>query len=207
MLPLYCHEEFNNATLDALLPLQCLTCGETFYRSKRKILRVMNNPNSRDTLDFCGRSCAAKFLNTFSRHRSKFEIFTEEYLNRNLPEYLPNFPILYNVRDLFLDEPHEVDIYCPTIKVAIEINGLHHYEPIFSQERFDETLKNDNAVASCCYKEGIRLVVLNTSEMQHFSKRKGEQYAKALLHIIVELHDEYERLKSTNPQYVNGLYR
>lgn len=197
MLPLYSSEEFNNANLNDSLPLQCLTCGKTFYRSKRKILRVMNNPASRDRLDFCGRPCSAKFLNTFKRHRSKFEIFTEQYLNQNLPEYLPNFPIFYNVRDLF-SESHEVDIYCPTIKVAIEINGLHHYEPIFSQERFVETIKNDNAVASCCYEEGICLVVFNTSEMQHFSKRKGELYAKALLDIIVELHDGYERLKVKN---------
>ena len=89
------------------------------------------------------------------------------------------------------------DLYFPTIKVAVEINGRHHYEPIHGLDRFNETVKNDNAVASCCYEKGILLVVFNTSEMGHFSMQKGEQYAKPLLDIIVGLHAEYEQYKKT----------
>ena len=196
MLPLYSSTEFSDASLDDKLPLQCLMCGKIFYKTKREILRVTRNPDSRTKMDFCCRSCSAQYLNLFYRHRSKFELFLEDYFIQNLPEYLPNLPMVFNCRDLF-DEPHEVDLYFPTIKVAVEINGRHHYEPIHGMDRFNETIKNDNAVASCCYEQGILLVVFNTSEMGHFSMQKGEQYAKPLLDIIVGLHAEYEQYNKT----------
>lgn len=206
MFPQYLDHEFEKASVEDELPLMCLNCGETFYKTKREIEHVLTHHGSK-TLDFCGNVCSAIFLNKTYRHRSKFEIFLEEYLRTNLPEYLPDLPIEYNCRDLFPEDPHEVDIYFPTIKVAVEINGPHHYEPIFGKKRFEETIRNDLAVANCCYRDGILLVIMNMKDMDHFNKRDASQHAKALLDIIIDLHREYnEKYKKTNTNSVTEVH-
>lgn len=206
MLKLYLDNDFEKASPQTKLPLMCLNCGETFYKTKREIEQVLNHCGSK-TLDFCCKTCSANFLNKTYRHRSKFEIFLEEYLRANLPEYLSNLPIVYNSRDLFPDDPHEVDIYLPTIKVAVEVNGTHHYKPIFGEKRFEETIKNDQAVESCCYRYGILLVIMNMKDMDHFNERDASQHAKALLDIIIDLHREYnEKYKKTNTNSVTEVH-
>jgi len=45
----------------------------------------------------------------------------------------PDLVIHFNKKDAINSE---LDIYIPSLKLAFELNGIFHYEPIFGKENF-----------------------------------------------------------------------
>jgi hypothetical protein len=59
MKPLYTEEEFNNSKSMDLLPLECYTCGNTFYKYKKKITFVYKHNIGENR--FCSHKCHNDF--------------------------------------------------------------------------------------------------------------------------------------------------
>ena len=75
----------------------------------------------------------------------------EEEITNFIKKFMPNEPVLNNVRSLI--HPKELDIYIPSKKLAIEFNGLYwHSESQGKDKRYhlDKTL--------ACNEQGVRLV-------------------------------------------------
>lgn len=58
MKPLFTESEFNFANSSDLLPIECLVCGKTFYKTKHYIKSHILNPNSQATGNVCSIKCA-----------------------------------------------------------------------------------------------------------------------------------------------------
>jgi hypothetical protein len=91
-----------------------------------------------------GSSCSASFNNknkTRGTARvSKFEL----YLQSRIKEEWPNLQVSFSDKQA-LQGAGEVDFWFPTLNLALEIQGITHYEPVFGQDKLLNEQKNDQA--------------------------------------------------------------
>jgi len=129
---------------------------------------------------FCSRSCAAKYNNANKMHgyrRSKLEIVAEQ----KLIEKFPTLEIHFNRKDAINSE---LDIYIPQLKLAFELNGIFHYEPIYSEKQLEYIQNNDNRKFQACIERSIELCIIDTSKQKRFSERSSQQYIDIIFNII-----------------------
>jgi len=135
---------------------------------------------SKSGLCFCSRSCSGTYYNahkTTGYRRSKLEIWIEEQLKIDYP----NINVLFNdIKEINA----ELDIYFPDIKLAVELNGIFHYEPIYGHERLSKTQNNDGRKFQACLEREIELVIMDTSQMKKFTKDGAEKYYKIIKNIL-----------------------
>lgn len=142
-------------------PKQCQECLQQF-QPKQKIQK------------FCSQTCAAKFNNRNKKsgyRRSKLEIWLETKL---LSEF-PNLQFECNSRSII---GLELDFYFPNLKLAIELNGIIHYEPIYGIDKFQKIINNDNQKIINCYKQGIELIVINAQQKRFSDNIKNDIWEK-----------------------------
>lgn len=154
----------------------CSNCNNTFMKKMGEIKRSKNN--------FCSSSCAASFNNKNKKYgirRSKLEI----YIERELTALYPNFEIHFNRKDAINSE---LDIYMPSLKLAFELNGIFHYEPIHGSDRLAQIKNNDNRKFQACLEKGIELCIIDTSSQKYFKESKSLQYLNIILDIINKKH-------------------
>lgn len=123
----------------------CKNCDIQFMKS---VSELRKTPNS-----FCSQSCAAIYNNKHKEHgtkRSKLEI----YIEKRLKEEFPNLRILYNNKSIIHSE---LDIYFPDLKIAVELNGIFHYEPIYGHDKLEQIQNNDKQKMINCYNQRYRV--------------------------------------------------
>jgi len=131
---------------------------------------------------FCSRSCAAYYHNahkTKGSQCSKLEIWIEKQLLILYPLLRINYNEINTINA-------ELDIYIPSLKLAFELNGIFHYEPIFGNKKLVKTQNNDQRKFIACAELGISLCVIDTTSLKYFK----EDNAKKFLNIITKLIDE-----------------
>lgn len=126
---------------------------------------------------FCSCSCRSlaldlrKFAHSnkgFSR--SKIELFIEERLTKEFPE----LTIIFNDRSLI---GGEIDIFLPELKLAFELNGVVHYEPIYGTQTLDKTQNRDKQKLIKCYEAGVELAVINLGRGRFTTKYADKIYS------------------------------
>ncbi|MBP7966674.1 hypothetical protein KAZ66_00180 [Candidatus Woesebacteria bacterium] len=165
--------------------VKCSNCNSDIYRTESELNRSVNH--------FCTRSCAATFNNKNKTHgtrRSKLEVFLENKLH----ELYPNLDFIFNGKEAISSE---LDIYIPSLKLAFELNGIFHYEPIFGDNKLNQIQNNDSNKFQKCQEKGISLCVIDTSWIKY---NKDSNFEKILKIIIDILHD-LVGLEGTDPSF------
>lgn len=142
----------------------CILCTKTFCRTTSARKKSINA--------FCSLSCAAKYNNAHKTHgtrRSKLEV----YLETKLKEKYPNLEIHFNRKDAINSE---LDIYIPSLKLAFELNGIYHYEPIHGPEKLSSVKNNDNRKFQACIEKGIELCIIDISGLKYFKEDKAIKF-------------------------------
>lgn len=85
----------------------------------------------------------------------------------------------------------ELDIYFPKLKLAFEINGVFHYQPIYGEDKFKRIQELAEEKRTRCQENDITLVEIDTRTQLQFN----EAESKVFVNEIVRRVDE--RLKST----------
>jgi len=157
----------------------CATCQSPVVKSQKEIL------GSKSGNLFCSRSCSAKWTNTHKTHGTRVSKI-EVWFSKRLPELYPDLMFHFNRTDAINGE---LDIYIPSLKLAFELNGIFHYEPIFGPDRLSKTQTNDCRKFQACLERNIELCTIDISSIKHFK----EHIAQKFLDIIISVINEKER--------------
>ena len=171
----YCSKEcqYIGKGISEPVNVNCLNCNKQF---KKLANELKKHPNS-----FCDRSCAATYNNKNKTHgtrRSKLEIYLEEELKSKYN----NLDIHFNRKDTINSE---LDIYIPSMKLAFELNGIFHYEPIYGDKKLNQIQNNDTRKFQACLEKGIEMCIIDVSSLSYFKPAN----AKKFLDIVCSLID------------------
>lgn len=158
----------------------CKNCGIKVIRTPIEIKK------SKSGNVFCSGSCSVTYNNTHKKHgliRSKLEIWTEQQLIR----LYPTLTIHYNRKDAINSE---LDIYIPSLRLAFELNGIFHYEPIFGENKLQKTKNNDNRKFQACLEKQIELCIIDTSKIKYFKESTSAPILKIITNIINKKTEE-----------------
>jgi len=105
---------------------------------------------------FCSQSCAATYNNKLRRksRRTKIEI---KFYNLRVKEF-PNLDILPNDKTML--DGLEVDVAIPSLKLAIEWNGVVHFKPIYGQTKLDKIQNKDAKKLKIAANKNINLITI-----------------------------------------------
>jgi hypothetical protein len=162
----------NYASKNGNIECECLNCKTKFMKHKNQVNKYRNH--------FCNRSCAATFNNTHKtkgNRKSKLEF----YLEKNLLLLYPNLEFHFNRKDAINSE---LDIYIPTMKLAFELNGIFHYEPIYGEVKLYQIQNNDKRKFQACLEQGIELCIIDSSNLKYFKESNAKPYLNIIIDII-----------------------
>jgi very-short-patch-repair endonuclease len=139
-----CSRSFQAIERKTSIDLACVTCGKIFTRAPAQITGSGRNKSDRS---FCSRSCATTYNNTHKTtgtRRSKLESYLEERLRTEFHDLL----LICNGKDAI---GSELDFYFPQLRLAIELNGIFHYEPIYGTDKLEQIQANDQQKSCLLY--------------------------------------------------------
>ncbi len=152
--------------------LTCANCRVAFLKEARFTKEERNY--------FCTCSCSVSYNNKrreIGKKRSKLELWIEP----RLKEDFPGIDIHFNRKDAINSE---LDIYVPSLKLAIEINGRFHYEPVFGEALLKATQKNDREKEQACKDLDIEFVVVDASGLKFLTHKKAYRYLNEIKEVI-----------------------
>jgi hypothetical protein len=168
----FCSIKCYNTYQTVKVIVACEQCGATFERIQSQVDKSKHH--------YCSKSCAATYNNihkTTGNRRSKLEIYLEETLQTIYPE----LEIHYNRKDAINSE---LDIYIPSLRLAFELNGIFHYEPIYGMDKLSQIQNNDTRKFQACLEYGIEMCTIDTSGDKYFKVDKAVKYLNIITSII-----------------------
>lgn len=152
----------------------------------KTVCKNCNNPITKTKAEwsangnYCNRSCAATYNNKnkkFGCRTSKFELYCQGKLKTDFP--LIEF--IFNGKSTI---GSEIDIYVPALRLAFELNGIVHYEPIYGVDKFEKIKDNDKQKFITCYEKGIEFVIIDTSRLTYNVEKRFLPYYERIHNII-----------------------
>ena len=196
-------EKINKSETPKIDTLICKCCSNIFeYKTKKALYcssRCKSNSrrkyehtcigcnvvflNTEKDAKYCSNSCKSINLRLSSyahkaggKSRSQIELFVEEKLVKDFP----NIKFIFNDKETI---GSELDVYIPELKMAIEINGILHYEPIYGEEKLTKVQNRDKQKMINCYNLGIELIVIPLGK-RGLSKKQTEEIYKEISNLI-----------------------
>lgn len=151
----------------------CENCG----------LELLKVPCELGSHNFCSRSCAAIYNNahkTTGTRRSKLETYLEQQLRTEFSSLI----LICNGKDAI---GSELDFYFPQLRLAIELNGIFHYEPIYGADKLEQIQANDQQKSLRCAANGIEFCTIDTSTVTHTTSLVKERYWTIIRNLVTPL--------------------
>jgi len=170
----FCSRKCLGIYRDKKRKVECLYCGREFLKLNAECIRTPKH--------YCSHSCSAKSSNknkTTGFNRSKLEF----YIEKELLLLFPNLEVICNDRK---EIGYELDFFIPSLRLAFELNGIFHYEPIYGTDKLDKTKFNDSQKFGLCRDKLISLCVIDTTSLKYFKEGKAKEFLDIIVSIIKE---------------------
>ena len=168
----FCSHPCRLAYKNPRIPVECKNCHKHFTKSTTQYKKHPNH--------FCSCSCAAKWNNTHKTKGTRVSKL-ELWLAQELPKLYPDLEFHFNRKDAINGE---LDIFIPPLRLAFELNGIFHYEPIYGPEKLANIQSNDERKFQACVEQDIELCIVDASSMKNFKTAKAQQFLKIIRNII-----------------------
>lgn len=168
----YCSRTCCQKAKQGVVSTSCNQCGKKFETDKSQFKKSLNH--------FCGSSCSATYNNQRKKHgtrRSKLEVWLEQ----QLPTLYPSIEFHFNRKDAINSE---LDIYIPSMKLAFELNGIFHYEPIYGAKKLAQIQNNDQRKYQACIEREIEMCLIDASTFSYFKISGAEKYLNIIRSVI-----------------------
>lgn len=168
----YCSNTCKSKYMNDKIKCKCKNCGMPILRTRSHFNKIKNV--------FCSKSCAATYNNTHKEkgiRRSRLE----SWLELKLSNMYPSLQILYCDKTAI---NAELDIYVPSLRLAFELNGIYHYEPIYGSDKLSQIKNNDQRKFQACIERNIELVIMNVSDLKYFKEKNCQKYLDIIVKII-----------------------
>ena len=164
----------NNYLFHSRQELECEQCKKRFIKRRSQMKNCAHH--------FCSGRCSTTYSNTHKTtgtRRSKLEV----WLEIKLTQLYPDLVIHFNRKDTINSE---LDIYIPSLKLAFELNGIFHYEPIYGTDKLLQTKNNDQRKFQACAEKGISLCIIDTSGQKYFKETTSQKFLDIIVKIIAD---------------------
>lgn len=167
-----CHHDYQSTTQKVV----CTNCNTVFEKLPSQITKSKSGNN------FCSKSCAATFNNknkSYGTRRSKLEEHIEDQLKINYPHLIfqCNSKVIIG---------SELDFYFPSLKLAIQLNGPLHYQPIYGQNKLNQIQLLDQEKRNICNKTNIKLIEIDCSNDKYLNKNLKNKRWEEIKNILAE---------------------
>jgi hypothetical protein len=112
------------------------------------------------------------------------EIFIEEQIK----EYFPDLEYIANGKETI---GSEIDFYFPTLRLAIELNGIFHYEPIYGTDKLEKIIANDQQKSIRCHELGIEFCIVDISSVNYLTQSAKDKYWEIVKNILTKLYPRH----------------
>ena len=164
-----CKTIFNGSTKI----LNCTNCNTIFKKCFKDFKRSINH--------FCSQSCAGIYNSQHKTRNGSRRSKLEVYLEEQLTILYPKLEIHFNKREAINSE---LDIYIPSLKLAFELNGIFHYEPIYGNKKLSQIKNNDGRKFQACIENKIELVLIDVSTQKYFKIETSTKFLNIIIEII-----------------------
>jgi hypothetical protein len=168
----FCSEKCRQKNQEKKVILPCDQCGKPFFKQISQIKKSKHN--------FCCMSCSAKYRNAHKIKGTRVSKL-ERWLAEQLVLLFPTLEFHFNRKDAINGE---LDIYVPSLRLAFELNGIFHYEPIYGPEKLGRMQSNDERKMQACHERGIELCVLDVSSVLYLKPTKTQKFLDIITNLI-----------------------
>jgi hypothetical protein len=175
----FCSRECKDNHQTTARSVFCSQCKKPLKKRQGEIKKTKHN--------FCNSSCAAKWNNAHKTKGTRVSKL-ERWLAEQLVLLFPTLDFHFNRKDTINGE---LDIYIPTLKLAFELNGIFHYEPIYGPEKLGRMQSNDERKMQACHERNIELCVLDVSSVSYFKPTKVQKFLDIVVSVI---HSKLSRI-------------
>ena len=146
----YCSIECGHKGAQKRITILCTYCNKTVIRNPHDFKK------SKTGKFFCNTSCAASFNNTLKRPSRRSKV--EKMLYGLLVNEFPHLNIIANDKTML--NGLEADIAIPSLKLAIEWNGIVHFKPIYGKKKLQRVQDLDRKKQTIAANNNINLIVI-----------------------------------------------
>jgi very-short-patch-repair endonuclease len=111
----------------------------------------------------------------------------EKYLHNALLK--EGYRVEFHKEQFLLTTKLQIDLFLPTMNVAIEIDGPSHFSPIWGQDALDKNIKYDNKKSGLILGKGM--VLIRIKQQKDFSKTRASQILDKLLIEIKQIEFKF----------------
>lgn len=133
------------------------------------------------------RESAGEGIRRAAKEGSNLEKFLLFYLTTN------GIDVTFHKKGL-LNENLEVDLFLPSCKIAIEIDGPSHFFPIWGEDKLAAVISADNHKSGLLISNGFAMIRIKYLVKKLSNKRKEELGTK-ILEVINRIKDEFPSIE------------
>lgn len=142
-----------------------------------------NNIPIEDREEMTRAGCEA--IRVASKEGSKLEKYVCEKLEEN------GIKVLFHKKGLIINDNLELDLFVPSAKAGVEIDGPSHYFPIWGEEKFKKHIQADQDKNTLLLKSGYSIVRVKNIEKNNSQSFQRKVVTK-LLEVLVQLQENKE---------------